>query len=125
MHRNTARTEQFCETILNILMIQVAAQSHGQAFARVLLDHSQNPKGPSILGSFQHEVITRNMPGKLGPQLQAGAVVQPCSTMFGLSGGHFQPPRCHKRSARLWFTVQPSACNMAVIRDGNNSDHTG
>src|ERR671917_624757 len=49
----------------------------GQALAGVLVDEGHDPEAPSIMGSALDEVEAPHVIGSLGPQPDAGAVVEP------------------------------------------------
>src|SRR5512145_2155784 len=72
-------------------MPQMTLHSPRQTFTGELIDHIQDPKRSSIVGSFEHKVIAPDMVREFRLQPQAGPVVQPQATPFGLSGRHFQP----------------------------------
>ena len=57
----------------------------------VLFDDGQQPHWPAVPGPQLHEVISPNMVFPLGPQPDAGPVVQPQSASPGLSGRYFEP----------------------------------
>jgi len=56
-----------------------------------LVDQTQHPELPSIMGPIRDEVVGPDVVGTLGAQAHARAVVQPQAAAFWLSRGDFQP----------------------------------
>jgi hypothetical protein len=75
MDRDTARTEQLSETLLNIFMIQLPANPNSQTFTGVFIDHIQDPETSSIMSSFMNKVVAPDMPRKLRFQPQTGVII--------------------------------------------------
>jgi hypothetical protein len=61
MGGNSACSEKFCQTFLDIFMVKVSFHPDRQTFAGVFVDHDEDPKSAPIMSSFQHEVITPDM----------------------------------------------------------------
>jgi hypothetical protein len=53
--------EKLCQAFLDIFMIWISSHPYRQTFPALFVDHIEEPKSASIVGSFQHEVITPEM----------------------------------------------------------------
>ena len=89
----------------------------GQTLPGILIHHCQETNEFAVTGTKGHKVVCPDVVPSLCPQPHAGAVSKPESTTLGLFGWYFlSPPRRQIRSTRLWFTLHPSHCSMAVTR---------
>jgi hypothetical protein len=62
-----------------------------QAFPGILIDHVQDPKGNSVVGSGLHEIIAPDMLRKERFQPDYRTIIEPQSSPFGLFLRDFQP----------------------------------
>jgi len=53
--------EKLCQAFLDIFMIWISSHPYRQTFPALFVDHIEEPKSASIVGSCQHEVITPDM----------------------------------------------------------------
>ena len=68
-------------------MVQLSLGSDRQAFACVVIDNCQHPEGPSILGPMHDKVVGPDMIAALGPEPDAGTVIEPQPGPLGLLAG--------------------------------------
>ncbi len=90
MVRYAAADKQIREPFQDILRVQASGHVNGQTFAGVLIDQRQHPQRPTIVRPGMHEVVGPDMVLPARPQTDAGAVVEPQPTSFGLLGRHLQ-----------------------------------
>ena len=96
---------------------------HGLLMARlsrILVDDDEQPEGPPVMGSLQHEVIGPDMVRPARSQMQARAVREPQPTALGRASGEvFREhvpvgcPRkrtCSHTSHRLLAVLTPPSC---------------
>jgi hypothetical protein len=73
--RDTARTEQLSETLLNVFVIEPPANPNRQTFTGLFIDHIQDPETSSIMSSVMNKVVAPDMPRKLRFQPQTGVII--------------------------------------------------
>ena len=82
-----------------------------------LVDDVEHADSASIMGAILDEVVGPHVIAVLGPQPDAGAVIQPETAALRLPGGHLQPLASQIRSTRFSLTSQPARrSNSAILR---------
>ena len=89
----------------------------GQTLPGILIHHCQETNGFAVTGTKGHKVVCPDVVPSLWPQPhgQEPSVSQ-SRPRLGCLAGTLSPSRRQIRSTRLWFTLHPSHCSMAVTR---------
>ena len=88
---NTAQDEQVRERIDDIDGLEPAGHTDGQALMGELVDDVEHADPAPVMGAVLDEVVGPDVIAVLGPEADAGAVVQPEAAALGLPGGNLQP----------------------------------
>ena len=88
---HAAQDEQVRERIDDVDGFEPAGDADGQALMGELVDDVEHADSASIMGAILDEVIGPHVIAVLGPQPDAGAVIQPKTAALRLPGGHLQP----------------------------------
>ncbi len=91
MARNTAQDEQVREHVDHIDGFQLPVHPNGQALARELVDDVEHAELAPVMGAILNKVIRPDMIRILGPQADAGSVVEPEPSFLRLPLRHFEP----------------------------------
>jgi len=89
--RGAMDCKEFSQAMQHIVGLQLARRDDGETLARKLVDNSQHAEYTSVLRSVLDEIVSPDMARTLGPQTDAGTIVQPETTAFRLLLRHFQP----------------------------------
>ena len=103
----TMGDEQLGEERQHVIAVQPSGHQDRQTFATEFVDHDQHPEGPTVMCTLLDEVVSPDVMTPTWPKTNAGTIVQPETTSFGLLGWHpqsFLPP---DTATRLAFTCQP------------------
>jgi len=74
---NAAQDEQVRQHVDDVDRFEPAGHPNGQALVRELVDDVEQPKFGSVMGALLEEVVGPDVIGALGPQPDAGSVIQP------------------------------------------------
>ena len=88
---DAAQDEQVRQRIDDVDGFEPAGDADGQALMGELVDDVEHADSASIMGAILDEVIGPHVIAVLGPQPDAGAVIQPKTAALRLPGGHLQP----------------------------------
>jgi hypothetical protein len=88
---NAAQDEQIRQDVDDVDRFEPARYPNGQALVRELVDDVEQAKFASVMGALLEEVIRPDVIGALGPQPDAGSVIQPQPGALGLSARDLQP----------------------------------
>ena len=91
MPRRSAQDEQVGEYINDVDRLEPATDPDGQAFPGELVDDVEHAELPAIVGSVLDKVIGPDVIGVLGPQPDAGSVIEPEPPAFGLLWWNLEP----------------------------------
>ena len=83
--------EQLGQCRQDRFVVQFSRGSDRQAFACMLFDHRQHPEATPILGAIHDKVVGPDMVAVLGPEPNAGAVIEPQPGPLGLLAGNLEP----------------------------------
>jgi len=95
VRRDPATQEQLSQDQQHVVRADPAGHYRGQTLARVLVEHSENPKGPSVVRPICHEVIRPDVMAVCGPEPEARPISAPQSGSLRLLVRHleaFVPP---------------------------------
>jgi hypothetical protein len=105
----------------------------GQALARVLVNERQNAQAAAIMGLAFYKVETPDMVGPLGPQPDAGSVIEPQPTAWSVLLGNLEPLAtpdalnpvlAHTPACDLQKSGDPAIAIAPVLR-GKDRDGSG
>jgi hypothetical protein len=117
MLRRPVFDKKIRETVKYVIGGDLPGRYDCQRLPAVLVDNGQNLECPSGVCSIRHKIIGPDIGAMRGPETDAGAVIKPQPTPFGLSLGDLEPLLTPEiRSTRLWLTCHPSLRSRAVIR---------
>ena len=88
---DAAQDEQVRQRIDDVDGFEPAGDADGQALMGELVDDVEHADSASIMGAILDEVIGPHVIAVLGPQPDAGAVIQPETAALRLPGGYLQP----------------------------------
>ena len=91
MARGSSQDEQVGEHVDDVDCLEPAADPDGQALPGVFVDHIEHAELSAIVGSALDEVVGPDMVGVLGPQPDAGSVMEPEPPAFGLLLWNLEP----------------------------------
>ena len=88
---NAAQDEQVRQRVDDVDGFEPAGDTDGQALVGELVDDVEHADLAPIMGAVLDEVVGPDVIAVLGPEPDAGAVVQPETTALRLPGGNLQP----------------------------------
>ena len=91
MARGSSQDEQVGEHVDDVDCLEPAADPDGQALPGVFVDHIEHAELSAIVGSALDEVVGPDMVGVLGPQPDAGSIIEPEPPAFGLLLWNLEP----------------------------------
>ena len=91
MPGNAAQDEQVRERVDDVDGFEPARHPDGQAFVGELVDDVEHADPAPVVGAVLDEVVGPDVIAVLGPEADAGPVVQPEAAALRLPGGNLQP----------------------------------
>ena len=91
MRGNAAQDEQVRQNVDNVRRLELLGNADSQTFVRELIDDVQHPVLSTLMRAVLDKVVRPDMVRPLGPQTDAGSVIEPEPTPLRLFGWHFQP----------------------------------
>ena len=89
----------------------------GQTLPGILIHHCQETNGFAVTGTKGHKVVCpQTWFRRCGLSRTQEPSVSQSRPRLGCLAGTLSPSRRQIRSTRLWFTLHPSHCSMAVTR---------
>ena len=88
---NTAQDEQIREGVDDVDGFEPAGDPDGQALVGELVDDVEHSDPAPIVGAVLDKVVGPDVVAVLGPEADAGAVIQPETAALRLPGGDLQP----------------------------------
>src|SRR5664280_477313 len=82
--------EEVSERPEHVVSGHAALHADREALARVLVDHGEQAQLAAIVGGLGHEVVGPHVVTVLGPQTDAGTIVQPEAAALGLTLRHLE-----------------------------------
>src|SRR5579883_3081285 len=90
MLRNTMLEHRVSQRLNHVITVESSGDADRQAFARELIDQSQEPQTAAIVRARLHKIVAPDMVGLLRPQSNARSVVEPQSPPRFLFGRNLQ-----------------------------------